>query len=126
RERKEDAIVVGILSSTEGALDPFDLADDLKELSLDVDFLPYWIGGAEQFLGRVGAENDDRSVGFVVDFAEPASRFHAQVENIFDRRQVAFEDSLLWLAVAVFHHVGAGSKLRLEEADAGSHGFYMR
>ncbi len=91
-----------------------DLADHLEQLAFNVDFLADRIGIAEKFLSGVSAEDDHRSTPLVVDFAEPSARSQIQIEDIFCRRGVAFENCLLGFAVAILDDVGPGAKLRFD------------
>ena len=125
-QREIDFVVVGILAAAECALDLLDLSDHFEELAFDVDFLAEWIGSAEEFVVGIGAEDDDRRAALVIDLAEPAAGLQIEIENIFRRGGVAFENRLLRLAVAVLDHVGSGAKLRLDVADTGGDGLHVR
>src|ERR1700678_2878251 len=125
-ERKENDIIVRILSSPEYALADFRHADHGKKLPFDIEFFAQWLFVWKKFLGSIMANNNYRSAAFIVDVAEPAAGSERNINYIFIRAGVSFKNCLLGLAVLVLHRVSAGAELWPKITHPGGDRFHMR
>src|SRR5579864_3829458 len=112
RQRHDDAIVVRVLSSTEHRLDLLDRTDDLEQPALDVDLFAQWILVTEQLALGLIADHDHWRMMLVVEFAEPPSAGHGQVEHILGRGHVSFDDGISGLLILILDRIATNAQLR--------------
>src|ERR1700674_969826 len=125
-QRKEHDVVIGILSSAEHALPNLRHTDHGKQLPLNVKLFAQRLLTREKLLRGIVANDNGRGAALFIDIAEPAAGVQRDVNDVFVRGGVAFQNSLFGLAIFVFDGVGASTEFRPEKTHANGDRFHVR
>src|SRR5712691_9346412 len=118
-------IVFWVIAACEGTLPFLGDSNDGEQLAVNIDFLSESASVREQFVGRVMAQHDNGRMTLIVTLIPPAAFGHSEIEYFGPFPGIAFEHGVLSPAVAIFHHVGAGTEFWSLVAKPRSDRFHM-